>query len=130
MALSCLPRGVAAIVITAGLVGGTCLTTPLAAAETVSSRELHRLFPGRFHAIAHGFIKVRITALADGSLFAQQLGKSDSGLWTIRSGRLCIKFSKWLKARTRCSVVTKQDGWYRTSDVSFKRVGDDAVALR
>ncbi len=96
------------------------------AASEVSEGELRQLFPGRFSAIAHGFLKVKITALADGSLFAQQIGKSDTGIWKIRSGQLCIKFSKWLKGRTTCSPVTEQAGWYRTNAVTFRKISDSA----
>ena len=109
---------------------GTGLS-PSKAAEVVnvSERELRQLFPGKFRAIAHGLIKVSITALADGSLIAQRLGNSDSGSWNIRSGQLCIKFSKWLKGRTRCSTVTERAGWYRTSDVAFRKIDGIALAL-
>ena len=109
----------------------TGLSVPSKAAEVVnvSERELRQLFPGKFRAIAHGLIKVSITALADGSLIAQRSGKSDSGSWTIRSGQLCIKFSKWLKGRTRCSTVTEKAGWYRTSDVAFRKIDGIALAL-
>jgi hypothetical protein len=92
------------------------------AVSRVSERELHQLFPGRFQAIAHGFLKVNITALADGSLFAQQIGKSDTGIWKIRSDQLCIKFSKWLKGRTNCSTVTEKAGWYQTNVVAFRKI--------
>jgi hypothetical protein len=100
--------------------------TPTQAAEaatTVSDRELRQLFPGQFRAIAHGLIRVRIIALADGSLFARQIGKSDTGIWKIDAGKLCIRFSRWLKGRIRCSTVTQQAGWYRTTDVAFKKIG-------
>jgi hypothetical protein len=100
--------------------------TPTQAAEaatTVSDRELRQLFPGQFRAIAHGLIRVRIIALADGSLFARQIGKSDTGIWKIDSGKLCIRFSRWLKGRIKCSTVTQQAGWYRTTDVAFKKIG-------
>jgi len=110
----------------------TAVITPSQAAEVatkVSERELRQLFPGQFRAIAHGLVKVSITALADGSLTAQQVGKSDTGTWNIRSGQLCIKFSKWLKGRTRCSTVTEKAGWYRTSDVAFKKIDGIALAL-
>ena len=94
------------------------------AATKVSERELRQLFPGQFRAIAHGLIRVRIIALADGSLFARQIiGKSDTGIWRIDSGKLCIRFSRWLKGRIRCSTVTEQAGWYRTTDVAFKKIG-------
>jgi hypothetical protein len=102
----------------------TAVIAPSQAAEVatrVSEHQLRQLFPGQFHAIARGLIRVKITALADGSLVAQQIGKSDTGTWNIRSGQLCIKFSKWLKGRTRCSAVTEKAGWYRTADVAFKK---------
>lgn len=109
---------------------GKMVMAPSQAAEAakVSEHGLRRLFPGRFHAIAYGIVRVNITARADGSLVAQRSGKSDTGTWSIRSGRLCIKFAKWLKARTRCSTVTEHAGWYRTTDVAFKKVDGTAVA--
>ena len=123
---------IAAVVLTAFLAGDTTAIAPSQAAEAatkVSERELRQLFPGQFHAIARGLLKVSITALADGTLFAQQVGKSDTGIWNIRSGQLCIKFSKWLKGRTRCSTVTEKAGWYRTADVTFKKI-DITLAVR
>jgi hypothetical protein len=114
----------AAVLLAAFLAGDTAVIAPSRAdeiASTVSEGELRQLFPGRFHAIAHGFLKVSLTALADGTLFARQIGKSDTGTWNIRSGQLCIKFSKWLKGRMRCSSVTEKAGWYRTADVTFRK---------
>jgi hypothetical protein len=118
------PVRIAALLLAAFLAGDTSLVASSQAAEVVtkvSERELRQLFPGQFHAIARGFLKVSLTALADGTLFAQQIGKSDTGTWNIRSGQLCIKFSKWLKGRMRCSAVTEKAGWYRTADVAFKK---------
>jgi hypothetical protein len=123
---------VPAVLFAAFLTEEIAVRTPLEAAEAatnVSERELRQLFPGQFHAVAHGLLKVSIRARADGSLTAQQVGKSDTGTWNIRSGQLCIKFSKWLKGRTRCSTVTEKAGWYRTSDVAFKKVDGVVLAL-
>ena len=118
------PVRMAVVLLTAFLAGDASLIAPSQAAEAstrVSERNLRQLFPGRFHAIARGLIRINITARADGSLVAQQVGKSDTGTWNIRSGQLCIKFSKWLKGRMRCSAVTEKAGWYRTADVAFKK---------
>jgi hypothetical protein len=116
----------AALLFTASLTFGsnTSVIAPSQAAEAatkVSERELRQLFPGHFYAIARGLIRIKITARADGSLIARQIGKSDTGTWNIRSGQLCIKFSKWLKGRMRCSAVTEKAGWYRTANVAFKK---------
>jgi hypothetical protein len=94
---------IAALLLTAFLTSDTSLIAPLQAkgVTKVSERELRQLFPGQFHAIAHGLLKVSITALADGTLFPQQVGKSDTGIWNIHSGQLCIKFSKWIKGRIK-----------------------------
>jgi hypothetical protein len=119
------PKGSLAVLLLAAVVAADVLTTaPLQAAEIVSGLELRRLFPGRFQAVAHGFLKIRIIASADGSLYARQIGKADTGVWAIRADRLCIRFSKWLKGRTRCSRVTQQAGWYSTSDVKFQKISD------
>jgi hypothetical protein len=108
-----------------GLVAtGGLPTKPLQAAESISALELRQLFPGRFQAIARGIVKIRIVASADGSLYAQQIGKSDTGVWSVRADRLCIRFTRWLKGRTRCSRVTEQSGWYSTRDVKFRRVSE------
>ena len=118
------PVRMGAVLLTVFLAGDASLITPSQAAEAatkVSERELRQLFPGHFHAIARGLIRIKITARADGSLIARQIGKSDTGTWNIRSGQLCIKFSKWLKGRMKCSPVTVKSGWYRTADVSFKK---------
>jgi hypothetical protein len=114
----------AVLAIVAFLAAELLTTLPLQAAESVSGLELRRLFPGRFQVVAHGFLKIRIIASADGSLYARQIGKSDTGVWAIRADQLCIRFTKWLKGRTRCSTVTEQAGWYSTSDVTFKKVTD------
>ena len=101
------PR-IAVVLLIMFVAGPSAVITSSHAAEAVSrvsEGELRQLFPGQFNAIAHGFLKVRITALADGSLFAQQIGKSDTGVWKIRSGQLCITFSKWAYEALSCSWI-------------------------
>src|SRR5215213_9558525 len=87
----------------------------------LSESELHALFPGQFRAVVYGLLRLKITVNANGTLFAQQPGKTDTGIWAVRSGKLCIRFSKWLKRRTSCSTVSERGGWYRTASVAFRR---------
>src|SRR5688572_19236901 len=81
------------------------------AGEQLSERELKQLFPGRFQAIVQGALVVSITASRDGSLLGEFMSMSDNGRWSIRSGQLCIRFSKWLNGRTSCAAVVEQAGW-------------------
>jgi hypothetical protein len=96
---------------------------PAFAAEQaqMSEGELQLLFPGEFHVVVNGLLDVQVTASEDGSLFARQTGKSDSGRWEIRSGQLCITFSKWLENTTHCADVIEDGAWYRTSNLAFQK---------
>lgn len=100
------------------------------AGEQLSERELSQLFPGRFQAIVQGTLVVNITARRDGSLLGEFMSRSDTGRWSIRSGELCIRFSKWLGGRTSCAAVVEQAGWYRTSDVQFRETDTFAMPIR
>jgi hypothetical protein len=98
------------------------------AGEQLSRRELQQLFPGHFEAIVQGILVVSITARGDGSLLAEYMRRADTGHWSIRSGKLCIRFSKWLDGRTRCSMVVEEAGWYRSDKIVFKKAEGVALA--
>jgi hypothetical protein len=100
------------------------------AGEQLSGRDLQQLFPGRFQAMVPGGFIVSITARRDGSLLAEFLSKADTGRWSIKSGKLCIKFSKWLDGRTSCSIVVEEAGWYRSDDVMFRQADGFALVER
>lgn len=105
---------------------GMSLTGNLAnskeAGQVLSEGELRRLFPGRFIAYAYGVARINLTAYADGSVRGK-MGRADTGVWRLRGKVLCIKFTRWLKGRNRCSTVSKQGDWYRTGPITFKKVG-------
>jgi hypothetical protein len=90
--------------------------------QVLSEGELRRLFPGRFIAYAYGVAKINLTAYADGSVRGK-MGRADTGVWRLRGKVLCIKFTRWLKGRNRCSTVSKEGDWYRTGPITFKKVG-------
>jgi len=119
----------AALLTAAFALNGFCVPASADELSTLSERQLHSLFPGEFQVIAHGLLKLHIIASSDGTLLAHQVGKSDTGEWDIRADRLCIKFSTWLKGRTRCSRVSQNAGWYSTIDVVFKKSKDAALGM-
>jgi hypothetical protein len=73
---------------------------------------------------------VSITPRRDGLLHGEFMSKSDTGQWSVRSGQLCIRFSKWLNGRTSCAAVVEQAGWYQTSDVKFREAERWALPVR
>ena len=101
-----------------------------AEATAISEGELAKLFPGTFQVVVRGIINIHIVANGDGSLSGQnqKANDSDSGHWSIRAGKLCIQFSKWLKNELRCAVVIEDGDWYRTADVAFKKADDVALS--
>ena len=103
-----------AILMTLGL--GTAL-----AGETLTPRELTRLFPGDFQAVVQNY-NVRFSAKTDGTLIGKVLGSSDQGRWSVRGGKLCITLESWLNGRTNCSRVVEQAGWYEGSGVKFRKL--------
>jgi hypothetical protein len=106
----------------AGLILTLC-TPPASAGERLSGGEIRNLFPGRFQAVVSGFIHLKITVAGNGSLSAiSARGKKDQGRWSIRAGKLCIEFDRWLSGRRSCTPVVQEAGWYRGSMVKFKRI--------
>ncbi|MDP4823596.1 MAG: hypothetical protein NWR47_06580 [Aestuariivirgaceae bacterium] len=94
---------------------------PAMAGETLSPRELNRLFPGDFQAVVQNY-NVRFSAKTDGTLIGKVLGSSDEGRWSVQGGKLCITLESWLKGRTNCSRVIEQAGWYEGSGVKFRKL--------
>lgn len=94
--------------------------TPAGAAEKVSSSTLKRLFPGQFQAIIKGY-KVKFSAMGNGRLYGKYKNYKDQGRWSVRSGRLCIMLKEWMNGETKCSSVTKRNGWYQSAQVQFRK---------
>ena len=117
-------RDLAAMAMVVMLAVGSA-TPGVSAAEgtAISDRELAKLFPGTFEVVVRGVIIIELVANGDGSLSGQnqKANDSDSGHWSIRAGKLCIQFSKWLKNELRCAAVIEDGDWYRTADVVFQR---------
>ena len=90
--------------------------------NVLSEGELRRLFPGKFVAYAYGVARINLTAYANGTVRGK-MGRADTGVWRLRGKELCIKFTRWLKGRNRCSTVSKAGAWYKTGPITFKRVG-------
>ncbi|MDP9137593.1 MAG: hypothetical protein M3N38_05385 [Pseudomonadota bacterium] len=105
----------------AGVLVVSCAASAGAGGQ-LSGGDLMRLFPGRFQAVINGAMVISINARRDGSLVGRIMGTSDTGRWAVRSGKLCINWTKWLKGRTNCSAVIEDAGWYRGNNVAFKRI--------
>ncbi len=92
------------------------------AGGTLSTSDLHSLFPGKFQAVVSGLVTVSITAKSDGSLEGRLARTSDSGRWSVQGGKLCIALDKWMGGKTRCSQVIEESGWFKAAEVKFRKL--------
>jgi len=92
------------------------------AGDKLTSSDLKQLFPGNFQAVVKESFTLSIIARSDGSLMGKFLGASDTGKWSIRSGKLCIMLNRWMKGKTNCSPVVEEAGWYMGTDVKFRPI--------
>ena len=106
----------------------SCSFSAASADETsmLSERQLLRLFPGEFQVVAHGFLKLHITASTDGKLSAQQVGKSDTGRWRFVRTACASNFPNGLKAEpdarafVRMQAGIQRQTWFsRKAGTSF-----------
>lgn len=92
-----------------------------AAPSTLSHSTLRSMFPGTFAVRVQG-MSAKFIASSGGRLTGESLVGTDSGYWSVRSGRLCIMLRDWLGGETRCSAVVREGGWYRAESVLFRRI--------
>ncbi len=106
-------------------IAGACLLGVLfmqpAAADPLEQRALKALFPGSFQAQVHGY-NVSFVAHRDGSLVGTSQKGTDTGVWSVKQGQLCIMLTSWLSGRTACSQVIQQGDWYRADNVVFRKL--------
>lgn len=104
------------------LMGFSGLAATAGEAVTLSQAELGKLFPGKFQAVVHGAVTVKITARGNGTLIGQMTGQEDRGRWSVERGKLCIVWSTWMNGKASCSRVIADDGWYRGNGVKFRKI--------
>jgi hypothetical protein len=92
-----------------------------AEAKSVTHATLKKLFPGTF-AVRMDGVSATFVARSGGKLTGSSFAGSDSGRWSVRSGRLCITLNKWFDGSTRCSSVSHDGDWYRANNVRFRKI--------
>ncbi|NND49033.1 MAG: hypothetical protein HKN60_02145, partial [Rhizobiales bacterium] len=82
-----------------------------AATPSISHSTLKSLFPGKF-AVSVSGVSVRMVAASNGYLTGTSFAGTDTGRWSVRSGKLCIMLRDWFDGQTRCSRVVRDGKWY------------------
>jgi hypothetical protein len=98
------------------------LTTP-ASAGSLSAAELKALAPGTYAVSIYGFIKMTISMQPGGNISGiTSKKKRDTGYWSVDGDRLCIRWNRWLKKKTRCTSLSGENGTYSGGGLYIRKI--------
>jgi uncharacterized membrane protein len=97
--------------------------TSSASAGQLNATELRALAPGSYAVSIYGLIKMTIRMQASGSISGTtSKKKSDSGIWTVSGEKLCIRWTRWLKGKQRCTALSGDNGVYSGGGLYIRKI--------
>jgi hypothetical protein len=98
------------------------LATP-AAADSLSATEIKALAPGNYAVSVYGLVKMTISMQSGGNISGvTSKKKSDRGVWSVNGDKLCIRWNRWLKKKTRCTSLSGQNGTYSGGGLYIRKI--------
>ncbi len=99
------------------------LSTAVLAADTLSSKDLRQLAPGRYAVNLMGLVNMTVSIRPNGVISGQtNKGKRDIGVWSVQGQRLCVAWSKWLNGQRRCTALRGANGSFSGGGMSMRRI--------
>jgi hypothetical protein len=106
----------------AGLVLAT-LTAPTFAADKLSPAEIRGLAPGTYAVSVYGLVKLQISFQPGGAISGiNGKKKRDTGVWSVEGEKLCIKWTRWLKGKQRCTALSGDNGAYSGGGLYIRKI--------
>jgi hypothetical protein len=100
----------------------TSLAMP-SSAGSLTSAELRALAPGNYAVSIYGLVKMTISMQSGGSISGvTSKKKRDSGYWTVNGDKLCIRWNRWLKKKTRCTSLSGKNGTYSGGGLYIRKI--------
>jgi hypothetical protein len=94
-----------------------------ASADQLNAQELRNLAPGSYAVSIYGLIKMTIRLQPGGSISGTtSKKKSDNGVWTVSGEKLCIRWTRWLKGKTRCTALSGDNGTYSGGGLYIRKI--------
>jgi hypothetical protein len=98
------------------------LVTP-ASADQLNGQELRNLAPGSYAVSIYGLIKMTIRMQSGGSISGTtSKRKTDTGIWTVSGEKLCIRWTRWLKGKQRCTALSGDNGVYSGGGLYIRKI--------
>jgi hypothetical protein len=97
------------------------LALPSAAGQ-LTAAELQKLAPGNYDVNVMGFIHMTIAMSPGGSISGiTSKKKRDTGIWSVQGEKLCIRWNRWLKGKTRCVGLSGSGGSYSGGGIWLRK---------
>jgi hypothetical protein len=92
-------------------------------AASLTSAELRALAPGNYAVSIYGLVKMTISMQSGGSISGiTSKKKRDSGFWSVSGDKLCIRWNRWLKKKTRCTSLSGKNGTYSGGGLYIRKI--------
>jgi hypothetical protein len=83
------------------------VASPSFAADQLTAQELRALAPGSYAVSIYGLVKMNISMNSGGGITGvTSKKKRDTGVWSVNGEKLCIRWTRWLKGKTRCTSLS------------------------
>jgi hypothetical protein len=94
-----------------------------ASADQLNDQELRALAPGSYAVSIYGLVKMTIRIQPGGSISGTtSKKKSDRGVWSVSGEKLCIKWTRWLRGKTRCTALSGENGTYSGGGLYIRKI--------
>ncbi len=89
-------------------------------ADTLSSQQLGKLFPGRYVVEIFGRWDLSVNMRPNGEISGAAGKYRDTGKWSVENGKLCIAWRSWTKGKKGCSALSRKGPWVSGRGFRFK----------
>jgi hypothetical protein len=92
-------------------------------AGALTAQELRNLAPGRYAVSIYGLVKMTINMQPGGGISGiTSKQKTDNGTWSVSGEKLCIRWNRWLKGKTRCTGLSGTKGTYSGGGLYIRKI--------
>ena len=99
------------------------LCAPAQAADKLTADEIRSLAPGNYAVSVYGLVKLQISLQPGGNISGiNQKKKRDTGIWSVQDEKLCIKWTRWLKGKQRCTTLSGNKGTYSGGGLYIRKI--------
>ncbi|MCA0432411.1 MAG: hypothetical protein LCH46_04015 [Proteobacteria bacterium] len=98
------------------------LSVPALAGETLTSKELRGLAPGRYAVSVMGIYEITVSIRRNGTITGIKGDEKDHGRWSVRGQKLCVAWNNWVGGKQRCASLSGGNGAYSGGGLYLRRI--------